>query len=103
MKKTMTQKRVEWIKSHYEELILAREKMEVEKLWRCPNCKAKCGNGATCSVQGCSGMGYWARAFADINMFCNRKPYWSGRNPTPSTSINRGMSEYIMANAAELR
>ncbi len=93
MKKTMTQKRVEWIKENLEAINAIAEPS-------CPdNCRSACGNGATCAVQSGGGWGYWVRAIHDASLKANPKNYWSGSAPTPSTSIRRGLANFIDQNA----
>ena len=94
MKITKRTRRANWILENKENLIAAR-KSTSDHL----ECKGKCGNGATCRCQSIGGYGYWAQAFSEAGVECHRKSYWSGSNPTPSTSINRGMANYIQENA----
>ena len=88
--------RAEWIKKNIEDIETARRSTE-----RHTYCRGSCGNGATCKTQGGSGWGFWVQAFRSINARCDPMPYWSGKNPTPSTSISQGVADYIVANAPE--
>ena len=96
MKQTKTQKRVDWLKEHKTQLDTASKKYE------CPNnCRSKCRNGATCFLSSDGGWGYWVWACKASNISCEPMDYWSGSNPTPSTSINKGIAEYISQNAPQ--
>ncbi len=92
--KTKLVRRAEWIRARASEIDAAREEV------KCPvSCRASCKNGATCQTQSGSGWGFWVRAFWLAAVKCEPTSYWSGSNPTPSTSINRGVAEYLRANA----
>ena len=96
MKKKISKKdrRAAWIIDHTDDLKVAHGK------YTCPtNCKSACSNGATCRTSSYGGWGFWAQAFRQANVRAEIMNYWSGSFPTPSTSINRGMAEYICANA----
>lgn len=93
MKITKRQARVNWILEHTEEIKQSREK------YKCPEkCKASCGNGATCFTSSGGGWGFWAQAFRIAKIRAEIMSYWSGSNPTPSTSISKGIAEYIYKN-----
>lgn len=94
MKKTVTQKRVEWLK---------KQKTELEKLPSADHssCRGNCKNGRTCDDQSSGGWGYWARALAQAGIDAQPKKYWSGSLPTPSTSIRRVIAQYILSNCPE--
>ena len=94
MKITKIDKRVNWILENKEALVKAM------KSTTCPiGCKSKCGNGATCATSSSGGWGFWVQAFRKAKITCGAMNYWSGSNPTPSTSINRGIANYIWENA----
>ena len=94
MKTTKKHKRAEWILANKEGIKKAREK------YQCPEkCRSSCGNGATCFTSSGGGWGYWVQAFTIAKVRCDAMNYWSGSAPTPSTSINRGIAEYITKNA----
>ena len=96
MKVSKTKERVEWILKHQEKLIEAAHK------YRCPlDCRSTCHNGRTCFTSSDGGWGWWARAFKMVGMDCRAMNYWSGSAPTPSTSINRGMAEYIASHSPD--
>lgn len=97
MKKlTKTEMRANWILSNREAILQASRKYD------CPeNCRAKCGNGATCAKSSGGGRGFWVWAFKKAGIPCSPMAYWSGSAPTPSTSINKGIAEYINDNAPE--
>lgn len=93
MKKlTKTQTRVDWIQKHRQEILIAKTDDHAK-------CRGKCKNGATCYNQGCMGMGWWANALDIAGIDPERMSYWTGPLPTPSTSINKGVSNFIMSNA----
>lgn len=93
---TKRDQRIEWINANADKIIAARKANSDHSA-----CKGDCHNGATCKAQSGGGWGYWARAFALTSIACNPRPYWSGSKPTPSTSINKGIADYIRANAPE--
>ena len=88
--KTKREIRAEWISKNSTEMETASKKHT------CPaGCRAQCGNGATCATQSDGGWGYWVQAFKMADVDCSPRNYWSGSAPTPSTSINKGIAEYI--------
>ena len=96
MKTTKINKRVNWILENKEALV------EAKKSTTCPvGCKSKCSNGATCAISSSGGWGFWVHAFRKAEITCGDMNYWSGSNPTPSTSINKAMAEYILGNVPE--
>jgi hypothetical protein len=97
MKISKTQQRVSWINDNLPAIKKSRTNDH-------RNCKGKCHNGATCHNQSAGGYGWWANALSQAGINPERRNYWSGSNPTPSTSINKGIAEYISKNApAEIR
>lgn len=92
-------RRAAWIIANYEAIKSARKAHSDHSA-----CCGACRNGRTCKQQSGGGWGYWAQAFALANVRCERTNYWAGSNPTPSTSINLGVADYIASNApANLR
>ena len=89
-----TDKRAAWIIEHNDDLIAARLATSDHT-----DCKGNCLNGRTCKTQSTGGWGYWVWAFVAGGVDCDALPFWSGSAPTPSTSINRGMADYISVNA----
>jgi len=90
---TKTDLRVQWLTEHKKEILSLPTQM-------CPSgCRSKCGNGATCRLQSGGGWGYWVWALRKAGIPCSAKNYWSGSNPTPSTSIRRQIADYITLNA----
>ena len=89
-----TDKRAAWIIEHKDDLIAVKLATSDHK-----ECKGNCRNGRTCKTQSTGGWGYWVRAFSAAGVDCDDMPFWSGSAPTPSTSINRGMADYISTNA----
>jgi len=90
-----TEKRKIWLMEH---------KDNIERLIppACPpNCRAACRNGATCAIQSGGGWGYWVRAIKLAHINPSARNYWSGSNPTPSTSIRKDIADYICRNAPE--
>jgi hypothetical protein len=45
------------------------------------------------------GWGYWVQAIRQAGLPSSAQNYWSGSAPTPSTAINKGYADYILANA----
>mgnify|MGYP001596602476 FL=1 len=91
---TTTQKRAEWLIAHRAEIEAARTSGHGQ-------CRGKCKNGATCCNQSSGGYGWIARALASAGIEAEATTYWSGSLPTPSTSINRGIAQYIDATAPQ--
>ena len=93
---TKKEKRAEWIKENAAAINAARKSVE------CPEkCRASCGKGRTCAKQSGPGWGWWVHAFKAAGVECQPQNYWSGSAPTPSTSINSAVAEYIQSNAPE--
>ncbi len=92
MKKSKTEMRSDWASNNR----IAIEKARTDNH---TSCRGKCRNGATCNNQGSGGFGWWANALNLSNIDAEAQTYWSGSAPTPSTSINRGISQYIIDNA----
>jgi len=94
-KLSMTSKRVEWAlknKSHILSVIIKE----------CPKeCKAKCSNGLTCKKSSSGGFGWWVHALLVADIDCEPMNFWSGTYPTPSTSINKGIADFICKFAPE--
>jgi len=95
--RTKTDKRVNWLIDNYDAIYsLPRANHS--------RCRGNCNNGATCRDQSIGGWGYWVWALRRANIDHQSKNYWSGSNPTPSTSIRRVIAKYILDNCpAELR
>lgn len=93
---TKTQKRTEWARKHKNAIIASRTKVIVPV-------RAKGHNAATIQGMSSGGYGWWANALIAADINCDKLPYWSGSNPTPSTAINKGIADYIDNNAADLR
>lgn len=98
MKTAKRDLRVKWILENVKEI------KEARLAYDCPeNCRAKCNNGATCRISSDGGWGYWAQAFKIARVYCEKRNYWSGTGPTPSTAISKGIAKYILEHApAEL-
>ena len=92
MKISKTKKRVNWINENISKISQSRTNDHSE-------CKGKCLNGATCQNQSAGGYGWWANALEEAGINPERQNFWRGKNPTPSTSINKGIAEYIDKNA----
>jgi hydroxyacyl-ACP dehydratase HTD2-like protein with hotdog domain len=96
MKQTKISRRINWINEHRD---------AIDSLMSTPpdhsQCKGTCKNGANCKTQSGGGWGFWAQAFAAAGIQCYATNYWSGSAPTPSTSIDRRLANYITTNAPE--
>jgi ABC-type Fe3+-hydroxamate transport system substrate-binding protein len=86
-----TQKRAEWIADYKAEIEQARKPVKLN-----PNGGH---NAYYCKGMSGGGWGWWVRAFRLVGVDCQNMPYWSGKNPTPSTAINEGIAKYILREA----
>lgn len=94
--RNITQARAEWLSSRREEIARLVDVGHGE-------CRGSCKNGYYCKNQGSGGWGWWVRACKIAGVKADARQYWSGSNPTPSTSIRRVLADYISLNApAEL-
>jgi len=99
MKASKISRRVEWIKENEQKINEIRKANNDHS-----KCRGECGNGATCQVQSGGGWGFWVQAFRAAGVNCNPMKYWSGSAPTPSTSINGAIADFIYKNCpAEIR
>lgn len=93
MKTSKTEKRAEWLKAHETAI----------KAAKCPE-EGSTKNARYRRGMSGGGWGFWVHAFRRAGISCSAQNYWSGSAPTPSTAINKGMADYITANAPkELR
>ncbi len=92
MKMTKTEKRAKWMTDHKAEIEAARTHDHSQ-------CRGNCYNGRTCYNQSDPGYGWIANALRLAGIKPEARNYWSGSNPTPSTSINKGIAQYISDNA----
>jgi hypothetical protein len=88
------QRRADWITEHAEAINTSRKTTSDHS-----QCKGSCNNGATCKTQSDGGYGFWVQAFRLAGVECSPRNYWSGSAPTPSTSINKGIADYLHTNA----
>ena len=91
MRTSKTEKRAEWARQHKAEIETARTP-ESGSGHNAANRKGMSGGG----------WGYWVWALSRAGIDAGEMPYWSGSAPTPSTAINKGIADYITANAVEL-
>lgn len=92
-----TQKRAKWIKTN-------AERIEAHRTPDSGETKRNGGyqyNGARRADQSGGGYGWWARALRAAGIRSDAHNYWSGAAPTPSTSINKGIADYIRDNASD--
>jgi hypothetical protein len=88
-----TEEQVKWIIRHKEELENARTSDHSK-------CQGNCKNGATCHNQSDNGgWGWWSNVLDFSGIDPESMNFWYDDLPTPSTSINKGIAEYLSTHA----
>ena len=95
-----TQKTIEWLRANANAIEAARLAPSGERD-RNGNYQ---DNGMFRADQSGPGWGRWAKMLKSAGIEPDAHRYWSGSLPTPSTSINAGIADWIRENCpAELR